>query len=455
VPIEFPKNRKEITNRMKNDVRAELGPNSNPFLRNSALGSLIFGMAGRIFDFFSQLKFLLLNLFPDTATGSFLERWGSYVKIGRLPASIAEGKITIGGVFQLPAPIIPDGTVFQSTTQEQYISIGTSVVAELEIIIIELTQSGGIATAKTSGTHPFAAGINPVTISGAIETDYNGTDITITGVPALDEFTYNIAGNPPSPATTATSIEAKFSGAQVTLESEIFGEAANLGNGETVALGTPLAGVENSGFVQFEGISGGADVEDDASFRARILDRYQNPVSFFNVAQIEQKVKTLDGVTRVFVQEITPTAGDITVFFVEDNQDGTIIPSLTDRQRAKEKIFEIKPANVDGGSLSDPADGDIKLPALAPKIINFVFIALDPDDSPSLKDAIKNNLDAFFRGENNVNENISQSEYECTINDSFDNAGKKVKSFTLSSPTGDIVVGVGEIAVLGSVSFNF
>lgn len=451
--IEFPKNRKQITDRIKNDVRAELGKNSNPFLRNSALASLIFGMAGRIFDFFSQLKFLLINLFPDTATGSFLERWGSYVKINRLPASTANGNISINGDINA-SPIIPNGTQFQSSSQVQYTSIGTAIIIEQTIGVTEITRIQEIVTVKTTAPHPFAAGL-VIKIEGADQTEYNGT-FTIKSVPDPDLFTYDITGTPVTPAT-GTTITSSAEMAQVVLESVDFGTAGNLDQGEAVSLLAPIGGIDNQGFVQFEGIIGGTNEEADASFRARILDRYQNPVSFFNVAQIEQKVKTVPDVTRVFVQSITPAPGQVTIFFVKDNTQN-IIPSLADRQAAKIKVFEIKPAHVDGGPITppstfDPGLGDIIFPPLFIQLVDFVFTALSPD-TPSLRDAIQQNLDQLFRSGNNVGENISSFTYNCVIKDSFDSAGTQVKDFALQAPAGDIIVGPSEIAVLGNVIFQ-
>lgn len=448
--LEFPNNRKELSDRMKNDVRAELGQNSNPFLRNSALGSLIFGMAGRIFDFFSQLKFLLLNMFPDTATGDFLVRWGSYVKIGKLAASNAAGTISIAGELQFPNPhFVPEGTPFQSSTQAQYISTAQSVVIQQIIPIQQLNRSGQEVTAKTNGAHPFAPGII-VDILGAIEGDYNGS-FTIIRVPFADEFVYNITTAPPTPATGV--IEARSILAQVPLESIDFGTSANLAAGESLALITPVVGVDNAGTVQFDGIVGGEDVESDELFRSRILDRYQNPVSFYNVAQITQKVKTLAGVTRVIVQEITPEPGDITVFFLKDNDDN-IIPNESERVLAKKKIFEIKPAHVDGGDPEIPPSGSIILPPLGTLLITFAFTALDPNNA-SMQQAIINNLRQLFRGGNNIGEDMPAFVYECVIADSFDNTGQKIKSFTLNQPQGIISVGQDTIAILDKVTFNF
>jgi uncharacterized phage protein gp47/JayE len=82
MPFNTPSNRKEVSDRMKTDVQGEL-PQSNPFLKNSFLSAIITGLAGRVFDFFLQLNVLTKQMFPDTATGTFLERWASYKGVTR------------------------------------------------------------------------------------------------------------------------------------------------------------------------------------------------------------------------------------------------------------------------------------------------------------------------------------------------------------------------------------
>jgi hypothetical protein len=64
--------------------------------------------------------------------------------------------------------------------------------------VTEITRSGQTATATTSSPHGYATG-QLVTISGAVETEYNGEfTITVTGA---STFTYTVTGSPDTPAT--------------------------------------------------------------------------------------------------------------------------------------------------------------------------------------------------------------------------------------------------------------
>lgn len=74
----------------------------------------------------------------------------------------------------------------------------------LNLEIHTITRSGTTATVTTQGSHGLAVG-NTVTIAGASPSDYNGL-VTVTTVPALNQFTYSIPNEwPPSPATTTTT----------------------------------------------------------------------------------------------------------------------------------------------------------------------------------------------------------------------------------------------------------
>lgn len=64
--------------------------------------------------------------------------------------------------------------------------------------LTSITRTGSTATA-TRTAHGFAVG-DSVVISGATETEYNGT-FTVATVPTADTFTYTVTGTPTTPAT--------------------------------------------------------------------------------------------------------------------------------------------------------------------------------------------------------------------------------------------------------------
>lgn len=433
--IQFPSSRKEVEDRIKTDVQNEL-PESNPFLRNSFLGALITGFSGRIYDFYLQLKNLLIELFPDTATGSYLARWGSYVNIVREGATQARGFCTVNGV---PATSIPIDTELQSLDGQTYKTLATKTITTQVLSIVSLTRSGQIATATFASDHLLASSII-VVISGANETEYNVTT-SITVISAT-EFQYEVQGNPVTPATGA--IISTSDNASIEVNSIGYGEIQNQGNGTALAFTTPIAGVSASSYVQYSEIGGGTDTESDSEYRTRVLDRYKNPVTHFNVAEIVNVSKQVAGVTRVWVEEITPEIGDVTIYFVRDNDD-TIIPSPSEVAEVRDKILTIKPANT--------PDSSVIINAPNPVSIDFIFSSLSPNTG-TMRSSITNFLKEFFSENTDVGVDITTYAYESAIWNTIDEeTGERISGFTLTTPIVDIVIAAGELGVLGNITF--
>ena len=434
MPINLPSDVSEVENRLMTDVQNELNE-INAFLRNNFLSSLIVGFAGRIFDFTLQQQQIINEMFPDTATGDFLARWGSYKSISRNPASKSSGFITAEGVATSLIPAASqlnteDGKIF-------FTKIDTTITNQI-VSVSSITRSGQVATVTTATDHNLASGIT-VTIAGADQTEYNiAAVITVT---ALDQFTYIVAG---SPVTTATgTITAEFDTASIEIDSQDFGQDQNLLAGTKLIFTNPIAGVNNDSFVQFSEVSGGTDIESDEDFRARILEAYQNPIALFNVAAIVRQAKTVPGVTRVFVEEFTPIPGQVTIYFTRDN-DTNIIPSAQEVTDVKDALLLIKPAHM------DPIDLIVSAPTAVP--VNFIFTAFFPATS-TMRQSIINSLEQFFRDQTTVGTDLLEDDYRCAINNTVDEqTGAKLVSFTLSTPTGNISIATGELPTLGTVT---
>lgn len=432
--IEFP-TRKQLEQTTKTDVQQEL-ENSNPFLRNSFLGAIVSAWAFRIYDFYIQLGQVLQQAFWDTSSGEYLERQAGWFGITRNPATKSEGNVVSSGVA---GSSIASGSTLQDSDGEQYESTTTVSLSTNALSVSTLTRSGTVATANFASAHNLASGIS-VTISGANETAYNGTFV-ITATDA-DTFTYTISGSPASPAT-GTIISTQTT-AVVPVESTDFGVGTNQDSGAELRYITPISGVDNASYVDTTGIDGGADQETDTDFRERFLDRVQNPIALFNVSAIENQAKLVSGVTRVFVREITPAEGQVTVYFVLDNEDN-IIPTATDVSNVKDSILEIKPAHT--------ADADVIVEAPVAKTVNFSFSSLVPNTT-TMQESVTSSLEVLFRDDTDVGVDLIEDAYRSSIYNTADEAtGDRVESFTLTTPTGDIAVASNEIPTLGTVTF--
>ena len=435
--LDIPDSAAEVKNRAQTDVEREL-PGSNPRLKNSWLFALVTGYANRIFDFYTQLTIAISQNFPDTATGSFLERWAAIWGKERLAATQASGNIVGTGVDTSPVPISTSFT-FGSAV---YTSTAASVIAAQVENVTSITRSGTTATVTTDSDHELANNV-PTSIAGAVETEYNVADAVIT-VTGPDTFEYQVSGSPSTPATG--TITASHTSVSTPVTSDDFGIDTNLAAGSSLKLQTPIVGVDDTFVVDFGQLGGGTNQESNAGLRDRTLDRIQNPVANFNVAAITDKAKEVAGVTRVFVEEITPAVGQVTVYFMRDN-DPDPIPSGSEVAEVRAKIEEIVPANTD-------KDNDLFVNAPTGVPVAFTFTALSPDTS-TMQSAIQANLAQFFDEDTVVSADIKEDAYRSAIFNTIDTAtGDTVTSFTLSVPSGDITIATGEIGTLGTVSFT-
>lgn len=428
--IIYPENRQEVVDRVNTDIQSEL-PESEPFLRNSFLHALAIGYAGGLYDAYKTIQELQKQLFPDTATGEFANRWASYKGIYRNAATQSSGYITVTGTAGVDIPL---GTQLNSSNGLSFVTQADATIQLQTISIYSLTRSGTTVTATLplGSEHNYADG-NLVTISGAAQTEYNGSFHIVVTSPST--FTYEITGSPATPATGIIFSALTF--ASISVKSQSYGVSVNLASGSELFFDSIIAGVDTSAFVQYSGLTGGEDIESDDDFKKRYLYAYQHPISYFNVAEITTKCQEVNGVTRVFVHEITPDVGQVTIYFMRDN-DVNPIPSGSQVTTVKNKLLEIKPAHV------DPIDVIVKAPT--PKPIHFKFSVLDPN-TDTMRAAIVESLKAFFSEVPVVGQSLSRSSYSSAIYYTVDpETGNFVNNFVLAYPVADIPIADGEIA---------
>ena len=438
MPFNFPKNRKEVSERIKTDVKRELNT-SNPFLKNSFLSAMIVGLAGRVFDFFIQLEVLTKQMFPHTATGEWLERWGSYRDISRDPATGSTGQVIAIGT---ESSAIAAGLILSSSDGLEYETVGSTSIAE-DIRTVTLVRVGTTVTGTTATAHNLGSNVT-VTITGADQAEYNGSfEVTVTG---LDTFTYTVEGSPATPATG--TILATTNSATVDVKSNDFGLETNQDSGVILTFNATVEGVSSDTTVLFSKVTGGTDIQSDEAYRAEVIDAYRNPTSTFNVAAIEKKMKEVSGITRVWVEEIIPAVGQVTVYFVRDEDEITIIPDSGEVTTAKTNLLEIKPANT--------SDDDVIVAAPTAVSTAFTFSSSGGivPDTTTMRTAVTANLEAFFSDKVTVGTSVPQVAYESAIYNTIDpETGNTITSFSLDAPTGDITIASGELPTLGSVTY--
>jgi uncharacterized phage protein gp47/JayE len=390
------------------------------------------------------------ELFPQTATDEFLDRWGGYENLPRNPATGGSGFISLNGTV---ATLINAGEQFTGSNDVVYSVISPAAVEVVALLVTSLTRSGTTATAITSTPHMLATGMQ-TTISGAVETAYNGpVTVTVTGE---NSFTYQVAGAPSTPATGTITETSDF--ASLNVQAVTTGPSTNMLAGATLNVG--LANLASLAYVQFGALGGGADLEGDNGYRDRIIESRSNISGVFTEDQIKIAARTIPGNTRVFVKRpvtalgsgtqglpsYSPAAGQVVVIIVRDN-DANIIPTQSVLDQTKDAIITL------GKLPAHTRADDVFVLSPVAQVVDFTFSAISPN-TQTMKTSIRNQLIAFFQDVVTFEEDIPSASYNGAIQNTRDTVtGERLVSFTLSAPPGSIVVADGNIPVLGAVTF--
>lgn len=454
--VTLPTNASEVVNRQKADVQNAL-PSSNPFLKNGLLTALVQSSGYRFYDLYQLVNVLQSGLFLDNyADFSVLDFWGGLVDLTLGKPTASSGKVVFSG--NTNGILIPSGEIL-SNGSLTYKTLVDGTLSQNSNTILQITQSSGIATIVFSGDHGLATGIN-ITISGADQVNYNGVK-TVTVINNT-EVTFDIDETTTSPATG--SLTSTYYVASVEVQSNDNGANTNLSSGAALSLQNTITNINNNAYVSLNGLTGGTDTETEDNYKARIVDAWQNPVTNFNAASIINQAKKVDDITRVFVLRATngvsggsylkDAAGFVTIYCVKDNSD-TIITNSTDNSLVKTAILSIAPMN-------DVSD-NINVLSLTPIPIDFTFTSISPDTT-TMRTAIQENIQQFFKSKNSINgvETGEEDRGTMKINDinlailqTVDNiTGQSLESYVLSTPISDVSVNDGEIVVVGNINFT-
>lgn len=447
MPLQIPE-RREVIDGLRNYTRTAL-PNLDPTTqRRSYVGGMVKALGSALHDWFRALKtYADKEPFPQTATDGFLFHgwWADITKLSRLPAAGASGIVVVTGQA---GKTIPQGTTFDARGVTYEVDTA-SIIANQSLNIASLTRDGDTAIAETTLPHQLATGMT-VQIAGADQSEYNvSAEITVT---AENEFTYEVAGSPATPATGLPKLSAAYANVAVTATTT--GRNTNVDSGGSVAFSTPLTDVDSTARVTFGGLRGGTEIEDAEDFRDRILEALGTDFGMFSAAEIKIIAQTVPGVTDVFVRqaqlwdEANPpevTEGQVEIAFLR-RDDANPIPSANEVEKVRQKILTILPAHT--------ADEDVTVFAPTRLDVDFTFDSISPD-TVTMRRAIRNQLDQFFEEGVTFGTAIAELDWKCAIKETYDTeARQKLKSFSVSSPAGDIAVDSREFPFLGNVTFS-
>jgi uncharacterized phage protein gp47/JayE len=227
--------------------------------------------------------------------------------------------------------------------------------------------------------------------------------------------------------------------ADISVKSEKTGYDYNLSAGMKVSLLSPVAGINSDALVGEGGITGGTDVEDDNSYRGRILNRIQEPPRGGCKTDYEHWALEVPGVTRAWCYPTELGAGTVTVRFMMDDSYPDGIPQEGDLERVKEYISAPE---------RKPVAADIFVEAPIAQTINIMISDL-VTNTPEIQNQIRLELKDFFVRETEPGGVIYRSRIDETIS-----ATQGEVSHTLTLPDGNIFLDTGKVAVLGEVIFS-
>jgi uncharacterized phage protein gp47/JayE len=266
---------------------------------------------------------------------------------------------------------------------------------------------------------------NPATpATGAVT--FTGTDGT--DIPAGTLITRSDGAQ----FATDTDVSIANGSVAVSVTASLAGENGNTDGGITFTVVNPISGVDSTVTADVNGLSGGADVESDASLQARFLDKIKNPPMAGSLNDYKEWALSISGVTRAW---ITEQVGAVFILFVRDN-DANIIPNADEIATVQAYINTMRPAGLT----------DVVVGAPETQTINFsMSISPNTDD---VKSAAIAELKDMLTRDGDPGATLYKSRIDAAISSA---TGEEYHEMT--SPAADIVLPAGTIPIFGAVTW--
>jgi uncharacterized phage protein gp47/JayE len=358
---------------LRDRIRADIAsrfPGADTTLRHNNLRVTAAVIAGASNEDLAYLDWQFRQLFPDTAEGTYLERWAAIWGVTRTGAVRATGTVTVSG---LAGTAVPQGARLRR---------GDGV--ELELTAAGEVGGGGTATIAARALVGGASG---------------ATDVT-------------------TPLTFVT---------------------------------TP-AGLSDQAVVA-AALTGGTDLESDASLLRRTLLRIQAPAHGGNGSDWTQWCLAVAGVTRVWVSAGTPMAGGVTIYPLFDD----LRAAENGIPQGDDAVFRPHAATIGSGdqrlvldALLDlrPVTASVFVTALVPVALDVTVSGLAADTA-AVRDAIETELADMLYRRAAPGATISRS----WIGEAVSRAAGEDRH-VLVSPAADVAVAAGEIVVPGTLTVD-
>lgn len=234
--------------------------------------------------------------------------------------------------------------------------------------------------------------------------------------------------------TTAADVSIAAGVATVAVTASIAGVAGNDLAGTILTFATPIAGINSSATVTAGALTGGADIESDASLAARISARIKEPPH--GGASFDYTTWALEvaGVTRAWVYPQELGLGTVTVRFVRDD-DASLIPDAGEVAAVQAYIDARRPVTA-------------QLTVVAPVAVPLDFTLAVTPNTAAVKAAVQAELTDLLRREAVPGGTILLSHIREAISIA---AGET--NYTMTVPAADVTHTTGQMATMGTITW--
>lgn len=215
----------------------------------------------------------------------------------------------------------------------------------------------------------------------------------------------------------------------------VAGKGGNLAAGQTLTLTSPVAGLQPTAQVAGAGIGGGLDAEDDASLRARLLRRIQEPPHGGAAADYVAWALEVPGITRAWAYPGRSGAGTVGVAVVADGQPSTPIPDAALIAKVQAHLEGVRPVTC-------------AVTVFAPEVLAVAITVRLVPDSEAVRAAVRAELRDLFARESSPGAVIKVSHLREAIS-----VSPGEEDHVLQSPTADVVPASHQMPILGTITF--
>ncbi|WP_343618829.1 baseplate J/gp47 family protein [Ralstonia sp.] len=290
-------------------------------------------------------------------------------------------------------------------------------------------------------------------------TPASGT-VTFTGTPTvpIPSGTTVVRGDGETYTTTAGVTIGGGGTVTVSVTDTVAGSSGNCAVGTAMTLGTAITGVQSGG-VAATAFTGGADVENDTAFSARVISAFQTAPQGGAKGDYQTWALAVPGVTRAWVAPNGFGTGTVVVYFMMDNSESAFNGFPQGSNGVSQ--FDQGPGGVPRGVVAtgdqlllanmiitqQPVTALVYACAPIANVVNFTLSGLT-SSTTATRAAIAAAISGVFLANGTPGGTINLSAIESAIAAVPGTAG-----FVITSPTGNIASATGYLPVLGTVTY--